>query len=152
MKEKNDIRCKTVSRNGDRHFLNPQYSMCKNIQYLLHLVLLWEISTYCQTFMPNFNAKKVTSFCHLFVLIKFKNGPFFASFLYLRLFYIQLTVNNRPNKSCRWLDSSPGRLVWKMPRCQMCHNHCRLLIKWIGRHNMTIRWPLKTCVYKFAML
>ena len=32
------------------------------------------------------------------------------------------------NKSCRWLDSNPGPLVWKRPLRQLCHNHCPSII------------------------
>ena len=64
-------------------------------------------------FEPKFSNKSKSlwlKFCS--TLTKKLNGPFPASFSFICLFYQQLIVNIF-NKSCRWLDSNPGPLVWE---------------------------------------
>ena len=48
-----------------------------------------------------------------------KNGPFPASFFFIFVFSIQLTVKIVQYKFCRWLDSNRGPMVY-----QLSHNHC----------------------------
>ena len=94
-----------------RRLLLRNFNSFKWINFSFQLPKLWKKLT--KLFAFNSFVKRTTFNNGQFHVGFFKNGPFSASFLYFRLFYIQIRINFF-NKSCRYLDSNPGPLLSKL--------------------------------------
>ena len=57
-------------------------------------------------------------------ILFFKYGPFMASFSFIFVFSLQLTVKNVQYKFCRWLDSNHGPLELEVTALPTEPHHC----------------------------
>ena len=107
---------------NESHRDKPQMKLC---------FCLWLIATSSSLSILNFFFSLslfiiLCLFVCLFVSFFFQMGYSRPLFIYFRLFYKQLTVNNCSIKVADgWIRT---RVLWyqKRPRCQLCHNHNHL--------------------------
>ena len=112
-----------------------------NTHWMVGLMFDWFVGIYLVDLLHKYNNKfyawlnpiqsncrecSKVQFCHIFL----KKGPFPASFSFIFVFSIQLTVNVQYFFADDWIRTS-DLLNWKRQLCQLRHNHCPSILFFI---------------------